>query len=139
MKFKNKLSRKRISTLIDLLILIMLFSPVIILDLYLFGNYDKIQSYNTHTINIIKDIFVIYLTSITLLYLLKDSINGQSPGKRIVGIAVTDINSGKSNVLQNLFRNLIGLFSFGDILLAFLYMRRIGDIFCNTEIIDRSK
>lgn len=94
-------------------------------------------------INVNKSFLCIYgiTTVITLgLFFLKDVINGQSIGKRILKLQVISEN-GKVASLQNVIvRNMIALLQPVDV----LYMinnkgKRLGDIICKTKVVNASQ
>ncbi len=91
------------------------------------------------TIVLLKYIFLFYSSALFVGYLFKDSINGQSPGKKIMYLKVISNTSNKSKSFQNFMRNLIGLIVCGDIVFAFTSLRRIGDIVSGTKIVNTRK
>lgn len=121
---KKLLKRKRLATLIDISIFILIVAPVFLLDIMLFGTYDKLQNYDRETVFLIKNAFQLYVFLIILLFLFKDSIQGQSLGKKLTKLAVVDSATNKASFKKSLSRNIIGILS-------------IGDIYTNTKIISR--
>jgi uncharacterized RDD family membrane protein YckC len=71
------------------------------------------------------------------LFFCKDSINGQSFGKKYVNIRVVDHSKLIiANPLKCLLRNLLIMFWFVDIFLLSSSKRRLGDIITNCEVIE---
>jgi len=90
---------------------------------------------------IIANISIMFLP--VTYYLVSDAFpNGQSLGKKIIGIAVVNKSTGKHcTLIQSIVRNILtpflGVF---DVILIILKRRqRLGDILANTIVISRRK
>ncbi len=86
-----------------------------------------------------------YILIWVVFFALKDSFNGQSLGKRFVGIQVVDNNNLRISFLKSLLRNLLFLFPMffvPIILIEYVVMsynslgRRIGDMIARTSVRD---
>ncbi|MCH2044066.1 MAG: RDD family protein [Saprospiraceae bacterium] len=139
MENKKLLKKKRLATLIDTTIFAAITTPIFLLDIILFGTYQQIQTYDRASIFLIKNACQIYLGFVILLFLFKDSMKGQSLGKKFLKLAVVDSATNKTNFKKSLSRNIIGILSIGDLILSFITLRRIGDIYNNTKIISVEK
>jgi len=93
--------------------------------------------------NFIEIKFSIFLALLITFIQTKDIIYGKSFGKRVMGLCVKDVNTGKdANEIFTFIRNLtiivfpLELFF---ILLAQLTSRRLGDVIANTIVVKNSK
>ena len=82
-------------------------------------------------------LYYIFLLAFMLIYFLKDVINGQSIGKRIMKIKVVDLNENKPSLFNLIVRNITILIWPVEAIFVLLDKERLGDRLAKTKVIDK--
>jgi uncharacterized RDD family membrane protein YckC len=136
-----------IAKLLDFLVLSVILVPSSLISFAIVGMADDPQ--NTQWSSIVAAIFFFITASIPFLYFvcLEYWMNGQTIGKRVLGIRVIHDRGGKASFSAVFLRNLLQLadlfpgFYFTGMIAIFLHReeKRIGDMIAGTLVVAESK
>ncbi len=122
---RNKMGNRIVAFLIDHVIICVLFSLLGIVEMSV-----KIEN------ELLWEIYCIVALVPLCSYFIKDIINGQSIGKRIMKIKVVDTNGKKPDLFNLIIRNITILIWPVEALLLLMGKKRLGDRLAKTDVIE---
>lgn len=109
-----------------------------IISLFIFMGFNWESIINPTEFNFMRpfETFNTILALGMIYYLLKDTYQGRSVGKRVIGIAVRDIENSSitPGSIRLIIRNITTFLWPIELLLLILMRRRIGDIIARTQV-----